>query len=324
MLRISTVNRSRLLAIWLTTLAAATAHGPSAVADSGLVGGSPEGFSASSEGLPEPATDAWYATVLTEGRKIVWPMGGRPVWRTKRGSGIVVMLDDDRGIAVVATNAHNITCDDGACDVRVGFGDPFSAQGPKWAETVRVVSRVTEKDLAFVEVIVPDGAEIRAARFASAECSDTWFESVVSIGWPDLRVRRKWGVKPPPNHSAQVKRYSAGLFLRWLKGYRMKPEVDRMMERLQVVFHNADVLPGSSGGPLLNRDGGVVGINTMIVSNSAPDHNRFCARRDPHRPGECVHVAIASKEVVDEYERVYASRITLADCSSSSEYEMGR
>ncbi len=301
--------------VWLLILAAGAFHGLSAVADVGTEDFSPEGFSVSSEGLPESTVEVWYATVLIEGRGVVWPMGERPRLGFRRGSGIVVKLDEERRVAVVATNAHVITCDRGACDIRVGFGDPFSAKGPKWTETVQVASRNTAKDLAFVEVDIPDGAEIQTARFASSECGEAWVERVVAIGWPDLNVRREWGVPPPPNHKAHVKRYSRGLILLWLKRYRMRPEVELMSERLQVIFHNADVLPGSSGGPLVNRDGEVVGLNTQVLGDVSASDHRFCARRDPHQePGECVHVAITSNELVEEYERVYAAPITLADC----------
>ncbi len=323
---IDTACRYRHLLIWPAILAAGILCAPSARANVGMAECSPEGFSVSSEGLPEQAIEAWYATVIIEGEEIVWPRGKQPRRRTRSGSGIVVRLDKRRGVAVIATNAHIITCGEKACGgLRVGFGDPFSPKGPKWTETVRIVSRKTDKDLAFVEAQIPDGAETREARFASPECTEAGVDTVMSIGWPDLTIRKKWGVERPANYKDRVKRHSDGLFLTWLRGYRMRPEVDRMLERLQVVFHNADVLPGSSGGPLLNRDGEVIGVNTAVVSGvEEPDHHRFCARRDPHRRGECVHVAIASGELMKEYERIYASRITLANCSSTSEFEQGR
>ena len=280
---------------------------------------SPEGFSASSEGLPELAMDAWYATVLIEGRGFVLPMNGGPRLRTKRGSGIVVKLKSEGRVAVIATNAHVITCAIGACDIRVGFGDSFLPEGPKWSDAVHVVSREPRKDLAFLEVEIPDGTETRAARFASPECCEAGVESVFSIGWPDLKARKKWGVTPPPNYRAQVRRHSDGLFLLWLRGFEMRSEVGVVFDRLQVVFHNADVLPGSSGGPLTNRNGEVVGINTMIEGSvAASDKHEFCARLNPQDPGECVHVAISSRELIKEFEQFYSSRITLADCAPPS------
>jgi S1-C subfamily serine protease len=294
-------------------------------ADNRIADVSPEGFSASLEGLPQSALDAWHATVLVTSRRLVWPEGKDPRWRTKHGSGVVVRIDEDKNQAVVVTNAHAVTCGDQTCRVGVGFSDPESPSTPKWSDSVRVISRDTIKDLAFMEVELPVGAESRAARFGTAECAEPNTERVMSIGWPDLRTRQEWGVQPPSNHSDHVKRHSDGYFLLWKKAHQRRPEVDRLVRRSEVVFHNADILPGSSGGPLLNDDGEVVGINTMVVSSSGvPDYHRFCARLDPHDPGECIHVAIASNEVVAEFERLYASRIALAGCSSPSELEMGR
>jgi hypothetical protein len=62
---------------------------------------SPEGFSASLEGLPQSALDAWHATVLVTSRRLVWPEGKDPRWRTKHGSGVVVRIDEDKNQAVV-------------------------------------------------------------------------------------------------------------------------------------------------------------------------------------------------------------------------------
>jgi len=286
---------------------------------------SPEGFSASSEGLPTPAADAWRATVLIEGRMIVWKAGMDPLMRTKKGSGIIVRLDDDSRRAVIVTNAHIITCKDKACDIQLGFGDPFSSEGPTWTRAVRIVSRDSTKDLAFLEVKVPKNAEPQVARFAAAACDEAGEARVVSIGWPDLTIRKKWNVTPPPNHKDHVKRFSMGNFRLWLRGYRLRPGVDRMLQKMPVVFHNADVLPGSSGGPLLNASGEVVGINTMVVgTDSMPDHHQFCARQDPHKPAGCVHVAIASSELAHEYQRIFAAPLDLADCPPSGAANEGR
>jgi len=309
---------------WLAVSLAGSIGGSTVFADVDVTAFSPEGFSASSEGLPAQAADAWRATVLIEGRMVIWKAGVDPLIRTKRGSGIVVKLDGRRRRAVIVTNAHIITCEDRACKIRLGFGDPFSAEGPTWTRDVRVVSLDSTKDIAFLDVEVPGGAEPQVARFAAAACNEAGEARVVSIGWPDLTTRKKWTVSPPTNHENHVKRFSVGNFRLWLRGYQLRPEVDRMLQKMPVVFHNADVLPGSSGGPLVNSNGEVVGINTMIVGQSeTPDHHQFCARRDPHKPAECVHVAIAADELAHEYRRVFAAQIDLADCAPEADTAQG-
>jgi S1-C subfamily serine protease len=284
---------------------------------------SPEGFSMSSEGLSQALSDAWNATVCIKARGVVMKPGEKPYHRTRLGSGIVMKVVDGRRLAIVVTNAHIITCRDTTCDgLWVGFGDPSSPDGLVWTDIPEVVAYDLEKDLAFLEVEIPENAQPRAARFTSAECGTIHADQVISIGWPDLQTRREWGVAPPPNFTDQAKRYSDGNFLFSLTDYSMRREDNNPMEEMDVVFHTSDVLPGSSGGPVVNRNGFVLGLNTMVLRNGQrTDQHRFCARREIGQVGQCMHVAIASIELIAAFEHLYPSRIPLSGCSSPFEFD---
>jgi S1-C subfamily serine protease len=284
---------------------------------------SPEGFSTSWDGLSEPVLDAWLATVLIQGQAIVAHSGDDPKIRTNRGSGVVVRLKRGGRSAVVVTNAHVLRCRERVCNPQVGFADREDPGGQVWTDEARVIWSDDARDLAFVEVRVPRHAEVKQARFASTDCIDSEARDVVAIGWPDLTSRTRWGVDPPQNSSDHVKRYSTGKFLISLGSYRPRPQVRHKMERMSVVFHNADVLPGSSGGALVNTRGEIVGINTHVVGNTDRSvHNQYCARQEIHEPGSgCVHLAIASTEVVEVYRQVYSNKIKLAQCTSPSDVD---
>jgi S1-C subfamily serine protease len=300
--------------------------GPSPVAADTMGGGgtlpcSPEGFSASSVGLSEAMLDAWRATVLIEGEAIVRQSHDDPRVRTNRGSGVVVRFNDSSRTAIVVTNAHVLRCREQTCIPQVGFSVRENPDRHVWSSETRIVWSEISRDLAFVEARVPPDAEVRELRLAASDCIGAEAPDVVAIGWPDLRVRTSWGVEPPDNAADHVKRFSIGKFLTALGSYRPRPQTKNQMERMSVLFHNADVLPGSSGGALVNTRGELLGINTHVVGDTDRSvHNQYCARREDHGMGEgCVHLAIASSEVVELYRRVFSSDIKLASCETQRE-----
>jgi S1-C subfamily serine protease len=272
--------------------------------------------------LPDQVRQAWDATVLIEGAAIVESTDRSPRLRFNRGAGIVVRGAHASGEAVIVTNNHVVLCGEEMCYLRVGFTDPALPDAHIWTRSVVITSTNPGKDLAFLSVQVPDRLRVTPARFSTPSCVDDDDPGIVAIGWPDLSLRGSWGVDPPENSQDHVKRFSVGKFLIDIDDYRPVSCVRGMLDRMQVVFHNADVLPGSSGGPLVIWGGDVIGINSQVVGGASSLHNQYCARQELHDEGAgCVHLAISAAEVVEEFEELFNSRVEIADCSPLTEDE---
>jgi serine protease Do len=138
------------------------------------------------------------------------------------GSGIVI------GSGRVLTNAHNIRGE----EMTVSFPDGRSARA-----TVRAVD--LDGDLAVLET---DTAGVPALEWASDEAAP-------SIGQPVFAVS---------NPGGRGLRVTFGLVSGTSRSFR-GPRGRRITGSLE---HTAPLLPGSSGGPVVNAAGQVLGINT--------------------------------------------------------------
>ena len=148
------------------------------------------------------------------------------------GSGVVII---DRG--VILTSLHVVA---GANKVRVLFEDGLESEAS-------IVSTQPENDLAILQASkIPD--DLRAATLRSAKHLIEG-EHVTAIGFP-------FGIGPSVSHGV----------ISGLKREYRSPDGERNLSNL--IQFDAAANPGSSGGPLVNAAGEVVGIVTAILSTA--------------------------------------------------------
>ena len=148
------------------------------------------------------------------------------------GSGVVII---DRG--VILTSLHVVA---GSSRVRVQFEDGMEAEAS-------IISTQPEMDLAILQAQqVPD--DLRAATLRSAKQLIEG-EHVTAIGFP-------FGIGPSVSHGV----------ISGLKREYRAPDGERLLSNL--IQFDAAANPGSSGGPLVNAAGEVIGIVTAILATS--------------------------------------------------------
>jgi S1-C subfamily serine protease len=146
------------------------------------------------------------------------------------GSGVVIVES-----GIILTNLHVVS---GASRITVVFADGQKSEA-------RIVAAQPENDLAVIQAaVLPD--DLKPATLGS---STTLVEGdhVIAVGFP-------FGIGPS---------VSAGVVSGLRREYR-SPEGERMLSEL--IQFDAAANPGSSGGPLVNAAGEVVGIVTAILS----------------------------------------------------------
>lgn len=149
------------------------------------------------------------------------------------GSGFVL---DTSGLVI--TNFHVV---DGMCSVLRKGGEQtkitISAEGGENLGEPQVVSWDEKRDLAALRSSHRSGTGVRLADSDQLRLG----QPVVALGFP-------WSL-------------SLGFNLTFSKG---NVSARRMLEGLNTVQHTASIAPGSSGGPLFNTSGEVVGVNVAV------------------------------------------------------------
>ncbi len=186
--------------------------------------------------VPSPAVKAYQAVraSIVRVQAIAEPLelddSAPPTVSAATGSGVVII---DRG--VILTSLHVVS---GATRVRVLFESGLESDAT-------VMSEQPENDLAVLQAEqIPD--DLRAATLRSAKHLVEG-EHVTAVGFP-------FGIGPSVSHGV----------ISGLNREYQSPDGDRRLSNL--IQFDAAANPGSSGGPLVNAAGDVVGIVTAILS----------------------------------------------------------
>jgi S1-C subfamily serine protease len=189
--------------------------------------------------LPSPATKAYQAvrSSIVRVSAIGDGLEYDEYMRRATGSGVVII---DRG--VILTSLHVVA---GSSRVRVQFEDGLEADAA-------IISIQPENDLAVLQAKeIPD--DLQAATLRSAKHLVEG-EHVTAVGFP-------FGIGPSVSHGV----------ISGLKRQYQAPDGQRVLSNL--IQFDAAANPGSSGGPLVNAAGEVIGIITAILGT--PEKSAF-------------------------------------------------
>ncbi len=123
-------------------------------------------------------------------------------------------------------------------------------------------------DIAVVKVTASAGLHIGAPIPVDAQCAPGLHEGLYAVGFPGVGQRRALRSK------REEKRWSKGEIVGLGKAdFRGREEI--------YIATTLDSLPGSSGGPVVNENGRLVGV---VAKGSATDENGFRYDVDPKSP----------------------------------------
>lgn len=168
---------------------------------------------------------------------------------TSSGSGVVVRVEENKGYVV--TNNHVIDPLNDSLQVRLTFHQltpgttDFSTTTEIMGEQVRIVGKDKLSDLAVLEFDVPEGFPLQPVEWGDSDKAEIG-EHVLALGNP-LEL----------NHTV-----TRGIISGKSRYLGQQISLEKLIQT------DAVIQPGNSGGPLVNLDGRILGINNAIASRN--------------------------------------------------------
>jgi S1-C subfamily serine protease len=248
-------------------------------------------------GLPPSAQTAWESTVQTRFVRILNTKEHRR--KEKVGSGVIVKLDQERRKALIVTTLHNIEAKDAHSDlyrkIKILFpgehGNRSQIETFYRSKRVSIVMTRPDKDLAYLSVKYPKKARPAIAAFKSIDNDVTDPGGLIAIGFPYLGsygnlIRDTSSSK---KNKKLIRRFSIGKLL-FKTLYK---------NNVHLLAHNAKIWNGNSGGPLVDNNGRVIGLNALIAYQ-----NKISKQK-----ASFFYAAICVSELLDDIEYINKNKL---------------